>query len=100
MTAIAATHREKVAGNRLVAANCDSTVSQDDLQLGLRLGSQFLVNSQRDAGNFRYEYNWLSQKETEEDNPVRQAGTLWGLTLLHVDDPGRDLMSTIRKGLK
>lgn len=99
--ALATSDRETRAGERLEKAKCDvETLDRDDLQLGLRLGSQFLVNSQRDAGNFRYEYNWLSQKETEEDNPVRQAGTLWGLTLLHVDDPGRDLMATIRKGLK
>jgi len=99
-TGVAAAHREMVAGNRLAAANCDSAVSQDDLQLGLRLGSQFLVNSQRDAGNFRYEYNWLSQKETEEDDPVRQAGTLWVLTLLHLDEPQSGLMPVIRKGLQ
>jgi UDP-N-acetylmuramoyl-tripeptide--D-alanyl-D-alanine ligase len=75
-------------------------VNQDDIQLGLRLGSQFLVRSQRDAGNFRYEYNWLTQKETEEDNPVRQAGTLWGLTTLHLDDPQTGLLPAIRKGLQ
>lgn len=93
------TAREALAGSRLAAAQCESSMQLEDLQQGLQLGSQFLVRSQRPAGNFRYQYNWLSKSELDEDNPVRQAGTLWGLSLVHVDDPDIGLMSTIRKGL-
>jgi len=97
--AVFSAERETIAGKALSNAKCKSSLDQDDLKLGLRLGSQFLVQSQRTAGNFRYEYDWLKQTETDEDNPVRQAGTLWGLSLLHVDDPKSGLMPTIRKGL-
>lgn len=91
--------RETIAREALGKATCKSSLDQGDLQLGLRLGSQFLVQSQRPAGNFRYEYDWLKQTETDEDNPVRQAGTLWGLSLLHVHDPNSGLLPTIRKAL-
>lgn len=97
--AVFSSERETVARKALANAKCNSSLDQDDLQLGLRLGSQFLLRSQRPAGNFRYVYDWLKQTETDEDNPVRQAGTLWGLSLLHVDDPKSGLMPAIRKGL-
>lgn len=93
--------RETTAAEKLANANCKSDpMSSDDIQLGLDLGSKFLVKSQRNAGNFRYEYNWLTKEETDEDNPVRQAGTLWGLSLLHVDGPQRKLLDTLRKGFQ
>jgi UDP-N-acetylmuramoyl-tripeptide--D-alanyl-D-alanine ligase len=98
--AIGSAERETVAGTRLAAANCEASINEDDLQLGLKLGKQFLVNSQREGGNFRYEYDWLAQKESDDDNSVRQAGTLWGLSLLHVDDPKSGLLPTIRKALQ
>jgi len=97
----AGAERETIAGHSIGRAECKhAPVDQDDLQLGLKLGAQFLVRSQKAAGNFRYEYDWVKQTETNEDNPVRQAGTLWGLTLLHVDEPTRELLLAIRQGLK
>lgn len=98
--AAASADLEALAGSQLRSAKCDSSVSQDDLELGLRIGTSFLVNSQRKGGNFRYEYNWLSQAESEDDNPVRQAGTLWSLALLHADDRKSGLLPIVRKGLQ
>jgi UDP-N-acetylmuramoyl-tripeptide--D-alanyl-D-alanine ligase len=95
-----AADREALASEKLPETKCKAAVNQDDLKVGIDLGVKFLVRSQREAGNFRYEYNWLTQAEADEDNPVRQAGTLWGLSLLHVDDPKRNLLPTLQKGLK
>lgn len=95
-----AADREMAAGTRLAAETCESPVDLDDLNLGIRLVSEFLVRSQQPAGNFRYEYDWLSHSENNDVSPVRQAGTLWGLSLLHVDDAKLGLMPNIRKGLQ
>jgi len=92
--------REAVAGTTLAKISCDAAVNLDDLQLGLSLGSQFLVRSQQAAGNFHYEYNWLSQAEVDDDSAVRQAGTLWVLTLLHVDQPKSERTPAIRKAFQ
>jgi hypothetical protein len=91
--------RETVAADKLSTAQCDATIIVDDLDSGLQLGSQFLARSQQPEGNFRYEFDWLSQKESLQDNAVRQAGTLWALTLMQLDDPKLSLMPAIRKGL-
>jgi len=95
-----AADREMAAGTKLAAETCESPVDLDDLNLGIRLVSEFLVRSQQPSGNFRYEYDWLSQSENNDVSPVRQAGTLWGLSLLHVDDAKLGLMPNIRKGLQ
>mmetsp|Transcript_3137 Transcript_3137/g.5620 ORF Transcript_3137/g.5620 Transcript_3137/m.5620 type:complete len:483 (+) Transcript_3137:99-1547(+) len=80
---------EALASRRLVAADCNFSISKDvmlgHLASGIDLGAQFLIRSQRAEGNFRYEYDWRTKSESDDDNSVRQAGTLWGLSLLHLD---------------
>lgn len=76
------------------------------LASGIELGARFLVSSQLDAGNFRYEYDWQKQEESHDDNPVRQAGTLWGLSMLHLDGiagankTAEQILPVVLKGLK
>lgn len=101
---------EALAGRRLMEADCKTSLSKDVLvdylASGIDLGARFLVQSQRETGNFRYEYNWQTKEESNDDNPVRQAGTLWGLSLLHLDGiagsngTAEQLLPAIRKGLK
>mmetsp|Transcript_9751 Transcript_9751/g.17195 ORF Transcript_9751/g.17195 Transcript_9751/m.17195 type:complete len:465 (+) Transcript_9751:85-1479(+) len=102
--------KEALASRRLMEADCNTSLSKDVLReyiaSGIDLGARFLVQSQREAGNFRYEYNWQTKAESNDDNPVRQAGTLWGLSLLHLDGiagsngTAEQLLPAIRKGLK
>lgn len=88
----------------LAASSCGNVqevVPIEDLRDGLALGAKFLIHSQTDEGNFRYEYNWKKQKDSTDDNPVRQAGTLWGLVLAHTDTSDPSLyLPAIRKTLK
>jgi len=85
----------------LSTASCGGApeVHIHDLEVGIALGAQFLVNSQTDAGNFRYEYDWKARKDSTNDNVVRQAGTLWGLSLAHADAADELLLPAIRKTL-
>jgi hypothetical protein len=43
----------------------------------LALGTLFLQNHQREAGNFDYEYDWKTGINKDDDSAVRQAGALW-----------------------
>lgn len=62
---------------------CDATLSQEMLEESLALGADFIVANQKSAGNFEYEYDWLAKTYNPDDNAVRQAGALWGLTLIY-----------------
>lgn len=46
------------------------------------LGTLFLLEHQKSFGNFDYEYDWTTGQNTDDDMEVRQAGALWGLSLI------------------
>ena len=102
-------------------AKCDDSptrklLSREKLDTSLALGLHFLTQHQRPAGNFDYEFDWSSGENSEDDSQVRQAGALWGLSLIfhdmmdHVDDevaspssssPSRDaILKDVTKRLK
>jgi len=70
------------------------------LEESYALGSGFLVNWQKDAGNFRYMYDWLEGTWVEDDNQVRQAGSLWGISTCHRYRPTDETRAALDKGLK
>lgn len=65
----------------------------------MEMNLEFLLNNQKEAGNFTYEYDFVQKREVEGDNSVRQAGALWGLSLLHRRMPSQRSEAAIRKGL-
>ncbi len=69
------------------------------IDAALLLGRRYMVCSQRDSGNFVYEYNWLRQLPVPGDSQVRQAGSLWGLTVVHQARPSPQSALAIEKGL-
>ena len=69
------------------------------LQDSLELGSQFLVNNQRQPGNFNYEYDFVRETQSTNDNEVRQAGALWGTSLLYQELHSSTLQDTFLKGI-
>mmetsp|Transcript_34619 Transcript_34619/g.101744 ORF Transcript_34619/g.101744 Transcript_34619/m.101744 type:complete len:671 (-) Transcript_34619:2775-4787(-) len=100
-------------------ARCDDSatrklLNRDKLDTSLALGLHFLTQHQRPAGNFDYEFDWSSGEQSEDDSQVRQAGALWGLSLIfhdmmdHVDEeassspsPSRDaVLKDVTKRLK
>ena len=69
------------------------------LDQSLALGRQFLLASQLPTGVFRYHVNFLTGEVAPEQSPVRQAGALWGLALIHQDQPSAETREAVLRGL-
>ena len=59
----------------------------------------YLLNQQKPEGNFRYEYDIVLGRFIEDDNAVRQAGTLWSLASLVRDRPTQATRNSVVRGL-
>ncbi|MEE8451918.1 MAG: hypothetical protein V3R99_08385, partial [Thermoguttaceae bacterium] len=59
------------------------------LAQSLELGRRYLIRNQKPAGNFNYQYNFVTRQLDPNDSQVRQAGATWGLALIlrHRPDP-------------
>jgi hypothetical protein len=67
------------------AGRCDKRLNREVLSRSIQLGASFLLAHQKPAGNFDYEYDWREQELSPDDQETRQAGAVWGLTLLYQD---------------
>jgi hypothetical protein len=83
-----------------VSPGAERILTIEMLDRSLAVGGAFLLNNQRDAGNFNYEYDFVAEGVTDEDNAVRQAGALWGLSLLHLANPSPETAQAVARGLK
>jgi UDP-N-acetylmuramoyl-tripeptide--D-alanyl-D-alanine ligase len=70
---------------RAVLAPCDGRLTRADIDTGIELGGYYMLMAQRPEGNFVYEVDWTTGRESSEDNAVRQAGATWGMALLYRD---------------
>lgn len=77
-----------------------TTLSHNRLLDSLNRGIEFLLRQQRADGAFNYEYNWREKVYLPDDNPVRQAGTLWGLALAHHYDNDAKIFAACVSGLE
>ena len=82
--------------------NSEETISNkltcEILDESLELGTQFLINNQRPEGNFNYEYDFIKKLFSPGDNEVRQAGALWGITLIYNSTKDDRLQVVFEKG--
>ncbi len=62
------------------------------------LGSANLVNNQKPAGNFNYQYDFVLKTMDENDSQVRQAGALWGLALVFRHAPDAKKLAALQRG--
>lgn len=69
------------------------------LEESLELGTSFLLNNQKKEGNFNYEYNFDVQTFNPDDSEVRQAGALWGIALIHQNNPSDETQDALIKGV-
>jgi hypothetical protein len=69
------------------------------LDCGIELAGKYLLASQKDEGNFIYEYDFLAHRPSAEDNQVRQAGALWGLALFHKEHASARTFAALERGL-
>jgi UDP-N-acetylmuramoyl-tripeptide--D-alanyl-D-alanine ligase len=75
------------------------TLTREILDRSLALGREHLLSNQKPEGNFNYQYQVLGKRFLPGDSEVRQAGALWGLALIHQDDPTTETRQAIVKGL-
>lgn len=74
-------------------------ISRAELEACIALCERHLAGMQTESGNFCYEFDWEKQTYTDDDNAVRQAGTLWGLANLYRLCPDPALLENCRRGL-
>jgi len=77
---------------------CETKLTREILDESLELGTQFILNNQKPEGNFNYEYDWVNEQMNTDDSEVRQAGALWGLSLIYNDNPDETLMLALEEG--
>ena len=68
------------------------------LDESLGLGRRFLLARQTPHGDFRYQVNFLNQEESQDPAQVRKAGSLWGVALIHHDQPSDQTRDSLLKG--
>lgn len=79
--------------------SCSEKLDRAALEKSLELGTSFLMNNQKEAGNFTYEYDWKNKTYTQGDSQVRQAGAAWGLGLLFLYNPDAEVQAKLDKAL-
>ncbi len=79
--------------------NPGQTLTREILDRSLALGREHLLSNQKPEGNFNYQYQVLGKRFLPGDSEVRQAGALWGVALIHQDDPTTETREAIAKGL-
>ena len=75
-------------------------ITPEILNKSLDLGSSFLINNQKPAGNFNYEYDFVTKTFASGDNQVRQAGALWGISLIYAYNQDPELKKALDKSLE
>lgn len=78
---------------------CRKRLNQKILRQSLNLGTKFILNNQKPAGNFNYEYDWIKKSFTPGDSEVRQAGAMWGLALIYGDCRCRGIGESVEKAM-
>lgn len=83
----------------LSLGRCSKHLTRAVLDHSLELGTQFMLNNQKPEGNFTYEYDWIQKRYSEGDSQVRQAGAMWGLALIYLDQPNPEVGAAVEKAL-
>ena len=80
-------------------AQAPVSLSREILDRSLELGTQFMLNHQKSDGNFTYIYDWVIKTFDRGDNPVRQAGAMWGLAVIYNDTRNPRVASAVEKAM-
>jgi hypothetical protein len=92
-------HFVRMALESPASGRCERELSKQELSRSLDLARRFLLTHQKPAGNFNYEYDYSSKTFSPDDNDVRQAGALWGISLLLHDRHSPELQQAVERGL-
>ena len=87
----------------LLMLSCDfdrsESLNRAILDRSLELGTQFMLNHQKPAGNFTYIYDWVEKTYDPGDSQVRQAGAMWGLATIYNDMPNPEVGVAVEKAM-
>ncbi|MDD5344527.1 MAG: hypothetical protein PHW12_08920, partial [Smithella sp.] len=70
------------------------------LDQSIELAGKYILSSQKEEGNFVYEYDFETHQTSTFDSQVRQAGALWGLALTHKEHSSAQTFLAMEKGLR
>lgn len=65
----------------------------------IALAGEYLINNQLPDGRFRYEFNFVENREVDSSNSVRESGALWGLAAWNRKHPTPRAAAAIERGL-
>ena len=91
---------EPIAADVSLYGQGENQLSRDLLERSLELGTSFLLHNQKEQGNFQYEYDFVKRRYNPNDSQVRQAGALWGLALIHQNEPSEATSDALVKGFE
>ena len=75
-------------------------ITRAHLVQALEKSRNYYLNSQREEGNFIYSVDLETGRVSKKDNPVRQAGALWGLACLNRDRFNEPTRQAVTKGIQ
>ena len=75
-------------------------ITRAHLVQALEKSRNYYLNSQREEGNFVYSIDLETGRISKRDNPVRQAGALWGLACLNRDRFNEPTRQAVIKGIQ
>ncbi len=73
-------------------------LTRELLDTSIALTVRYMLANQMQEGDFLYEYNIETREPTADNNHVRQAGALWGLSLAHRYQPSLITQKALRSG--
>ncbi|MCP4132750.1 MAG: hypothetical protein GY754_17425 [bacterium] len=83
------------------SGKCPQLLNRSIVNSSVELGKNFILNHQRKDGTFNASYNWTNNTtDPGTANQVRQAGSLWGLVLLHGHNPGPRTLKAVKKSIR
>ncbi len=75
-------------------------LSRDHLVTAIEAARVYYLNHQLKEGNFLYAFEVVSNQQFSDDNQVRQAGALWGLSCLNRDRFNENTRRAVLSGLE
>jgi hypothetical protein len=89
-----------VRGGSFIPETCGKELTRENVQVATDLAAKYMLAQQLPAGNFVYEYDWVTHTRLNSDHQVRQAGAVWGLGLLARDMPSPERTAAAEKGVE
>ena len=92
--------KKHLEGLKWKTRDSEKKLTRQNLLDSFHLGRTFMLNNQKPAGNFNYQYDFVLKEQDKDDNQVRQAGALWGVALMYQYEQEEKSRKALILGLK